>query len=143
VVGVQNTYLSDRLRDYRGRVYIAPLSVDNHTLLSRNHTQWERTLESFRGGRYDFWQVFRQAWRLPRLIPVKEDFDNLFCSELVAALLKSVKILPAWVNASETTPSDLARFDLYRKALLQVSGKRRTVKGYNSHNPWLTKGKAA
>jgi hypothetical protein len=137
-VGVQYTFLSDRVKRYKGNIWVAPLSHDSRFRISQYMNDWEFCVDSMRGKRYDFWQAFRKGWaqKLPSLIPVKQDFDRLFCSELVVALMQSVGILPLTVNASTVSPRELAQFAVYACKYYQIAGPKKAIPKFNTVNPW-------
>lgn len=138
VIGVQFTYLSERLKNYKGRVWVAPLTAENKQKVKDDPKILEDYLIEMYGKSYDFWQVFRKGWSLvslPRLFPLKENYNRLFCSELVAGYFKRAGILPSSVNASTVTPRELAQFRLYGPILLQLCGKRTDLPGFNTVKP--------
>lgn len=64
----------------------------------------------------------------------KEDFSKFFCSELVAAALEAGGIIKN-INASEVTPADLVRFNLYESEYYQLKGDVATIGGFNTLSP--------
>ena len=72
---------------------------------------------------------------LARQIVNEEDLENFFCSELAAAGLEAAGVLSA-INASEVTPIDLCRFNIYQDRYFQFKGEELTrIRGFNSINP--------
>lgn len=124
IIGVQRTYLSERLRNYRGYAWWVPLHERYSRKILESKEDFYRLAESLQGTRYDFWQVARKGWellRLPRVFPLRESVKRLFCSELAAFVYKCFLILPQRVNVSKVTPRQLASFDLWLSAY-QISG---------------------
>ena len=69
---------------------------------------------------------------LSRQIANEEDLENFFCSELVAAGLEAGRVLDT-INASEVTPIDLCRFNIYQDEYFQFRGEELTrIRGFNS-----------
>lgn len=138
VLGVQSHFLSDRIDSYRGRVWIAKLCMLNRRVVDANLDRAREFIEDMRGRRYDFWQMFREGWKqagLPRLFPLQENYNRLYCSELVAAFLKHLGILPHRVNPSSVSPGALAAFSIYNPILFQVSGKHKDLRHFNTVYP--------
>ena len=68
----------------------------------------------------------------------KEDFDRFFCSELVAAALGEAGVVSKTINASEVTPIDLCRWDIYRDTYYQLKGDKEVGIGrYSKMDPEL------
>ncbi len=62
-----------------------------------------------------------------------ENFDKFFCSELVAAGLKAVGVLACDVNASEATPIDICRWNIFARTYYHLKGEpAKKISGYNS-----------
>lgn len=131
-IGVQRTYLSDRLRDYKGEIWWFPLSDWASQLSSQPIL--ENILSKYLGASYDFWQVIREGWScvLPHLFPVRESAKYLYCSELVAFVLQDLGILPEEINASVVSPSELIRMNVFSGTYYQLTGKYKLVPGYNT-----------
>ena len=64
----------------------------------------------------------------------KEDFSAFFCSELAAGALEVTGALPP-IIASEVTPIDLCSFSIFAKDYIQIRGKRKSIKSYNTIDP--------
>lgn len=126
IIGVQRTYLSDRLRDYDGHVWWAPLKNEYSVKVVGHSNKFFAYLDMLHGKRYDFWQVMRKGWQLlnlPRVFPVRESPRRLFCSELAALAYKHMGVLPESINASTVSPRELASFNLY-VAAYQLAGPK-------------------
>ncbi|HSO20199.1 MAG TPA: hypothetical protein VLT88_12105, partial [Desulfosarcina sp.] len=62
----------------------------------------------------------------------REDFSRFFCSELVAAGLEKAGSVGA-VNASEVTPIDLCRWNIYDPTYYQLKGDgSKAISRYNT-----------
>jgi hypothetical protein len=90
------------------------------------------------GKPYDVWQLFGSAVDALDDHPVfggitynQEDFDSWFCSELIAEGLKTAGVISG-VNASEVTPVDICRFNIFKKRYVQFKGKGKMIRGFNS-----------
>ena len=65
----------------------------------------------------------------------KEDFSKFFCSELVCAGLEAADAVDT-VNASEVTPIDLCRWNIYKNTYYQLKGdKNNKISRYNTASP--------
>lgn len=138
--GVDIYRLSDRVDKYPGDIWWLPLRRDI----------WEAKFD--RVGFYDF--LFNQAKnRVPYDTPQaiksaidaldqlpfgahgpghnREDFSKFFCSELVAAGLEVSGVIPQ-INASEVTPIDLCRWNIYESKHYLLKGE--SSKGISRYN---------
>ncbi|MBM4276016.1 MAG: hypothetical protein FJ134_16380 [Deltaproteobacteria bacterium] len=144
--GVTVSRFSDRLTDYDGEIWWLPLSQG----------LWQQKFD--RKAFYDF--LFNQAkerkpYDMPQAINSaldhldslpgglhganynKEDFSRFFCSELAAAGLEKSGAIPR-VNASEVTPIDLCRWNIYDPEYYLLKGDdSKRIKGFNSLAPGL------
>ena len=65
----------------------------------------------------------------------REDFSKFFCSELVAAGLEVAGSVGK-INASEVTPIDLCRWNIYESVYYQLKGKKKKkISHFNSRDP--------
>ena len=142
--GVVISRFSDRLATYEGELWWLPL-------------QKKVRKESFdQKAFYDF--LFKQAkdrkpYDMPQAIKSSldaldnlpfglhgpsynsEDFSKFFCSELVAAGLEKANAVGS-VNASEVTPIDLCRWNIYAKKYYLLKGDTsRRITRYNTLSP--------
>jgi hypothetical protein len=61
-------------------------------------------------------------------------FSQFFCSELAAAGLEAGGVIKS-INASEVTPIDLCKFNLYQSDYYQIKGGKRIIGGFNTLSP--------
>lgn len=106
--GVQINRMSIHMKKYDGEIWWLPLSKDSREKL--NQGMFFSFLLDQVGKKYDAPQAIGSA--LDFIPDNREDFDRLFCSELNAAALEKGGVLHE-VNASEMTPADVCRFDIY------------------------------
>ena len=107
--GVFMSRINERTSNYNGRTWLQKLKLE-YRLKADIHAM-QRFLVAQDGKRYDIFQAICSAliWRN------KEDFRQLFCSELVAAGLEKAGIWSG--NCSEMTPVDITRLDCYSEPL--------------------------
>ncbi len=131
-IGVQRTYLSDRLMTYKGEIWWFPLSKWAKALI--NGCVMEDVLDRYEGVKYDFWQAFREGWSkvLPRLFPVSESANHVYCSELVAFVFKELGILPEKLNPSCISPAELVSLGIFSGTYYQLKGKSKQIPRYNT-----------
>ena len=137
-VGVQRTYLSDRIKNYGGYIWWAPLEEHLSYRIVDHEAAFQTYLSLFEGVRYDFWQVARKGWRLlslPSVFPITESYRRLFCSELVAFALKEMGVLPDTINASTISPRELAQFKIYASCNQLAGPKDKEIPYYNTVIP--------
>lgn len=146
--GVSISRFSDRMGFYPGEIWWLPLRQD----------LWESSFDQkafynflFKQARdqkgYDMPQAIKSALDALDDLPFgfhgpghnTEDFSRFFCSELVAAGLEMAGMTPA-INASEVTPIDLCRWNIYESDYYLLKGDpAKTISRYNTLNPGLWK----
>ena len=116
--GVTVSRLRSRLESYKGDCWWLPLSNEvRERLDERAFFDW---LWAQEGKPYDKKQAINSA--IDGLLGIgynREDFNKLFCSELVAGGLEAGGVID--VNCSEVHPMELVRWKLYR-GLFQLTG---------------------
>ena len=133
--GVMLNRLSDRLASYEGNIWWLPLNSQARQAVDENKKAFFNFLLNQQHKPYDLPQALMsavdssRAW-LNNLCLNDEDFSAFFCSELVAAALEIARVLPD-INASEVTPIDLCRLNLYQKNYIQIKGQEKRISGYN------------
>lgn len=137
--GVSISRLSDRVDTYDGELWWLPLRDDVRSKLDSSiFYNWLLHQER---KPYDATQAVKSALDLLDNLPGvglathnKEDFSRFFCSELVAAGLEAGGAISS-LNASEVTPNDLCKFNIYESTYYQMKGGEKEIKGFNSINP--------
>lgn len=66
-----------------------------------------------------------------------EDFSKFFCSEFVAAALEKAGVLKD-INASEVTPIDLCRYQIYNPTYVIFKGEEKEIEGFNSDDRYAS-----
>lgn len=137
--GVNAHWLDERLATYRGAMWWLPLS--QHVRTDFNETNFQGFMLSQLVMPFDFVQSLQSAIdvtdsmpALRRMSYAREDLDQFFCSELVAAGLRAGGVL-RHINCSEITPADVCQFAIYDGDYHQLKGRQRRIPGYNSLNP--------
>lgn len=117
--GVDIRRVSTAIDRYYGEVWLLPMKDEVWSNLNIvDFTAW---LINQKGKEYDTPQAIISALDGP--IPDSpEDFSKLFCSELVTEGLEMGGVLPK-MNASEQTPADVCRFDVYGE-VVQIKGRK-------------------
>lgn len=109
--GVQVQYLSDRIKDYDGQVYLRKLKkplTDGQKaqliifLMIQHKAKKEYDTIGAIGAGIDIFDF---------LLSNVDNYDEFFCSELVAAGFKHIGLLPESYKASEATPADVTDYD--------------------------------
>lgn len=116
VHGVQAHYLEDAF-SRPGKIWLYPLS---YHLYADEGLRLSRFLVNQAGLRYDLIGAGRSGGLIPRLLTYvfrREDLEELFCSELVAAAFSNIGVLPT-ANASTYSPNGFVRRAI-RKGLLK------------------------
>jgi hypothetical protein len=121
-VAVAQTRLSVRAQRYEGDIWWLPLSAEARNKLNLR-LFWDWCMEQ-EGKPYDYTQAWRAGidsmdwtgWTYN-----EEDFSRLFCSELVAGALEAGGVLPS-INASEFTPLDVCRLQIFSSRYYQIAG---------------------
>ncbi|MBU1239296.1 MAG: hypothetical protein KJ630_10410 [Proteobacteria bacterium] len=142
--GVNISRLSARLTDYTGEIWWLPLSseirenrFDAVAFYNFLFDQSEARKE------YDTPQGIKSVIDVLDKLPFglhgpgynEEDFSKFFCSELVAAGLEKAGSVGT-VNASEVTPIDLCRWNIFQGTYYQMSGDTsKKISRFNTANP--------
>jgi len=134
--GVQVTRLSKRM-EYHGEIWYMPLRQSLYDKFDDN--DFREFLFEQVGKPFDVGQGFNAAADALDQLPGglgynKEDFSKFFCSELVAAALEASGVVGP-INASEVTPIDLCRWDIFEEDYFQIKGEAKPVTRRNTGNP--------
>ena len=142
--GVVVSRFSDRLDTYDGEIWWLPL---NETLRETKFDAVAFYNFLFNQARerkgYDMPQAIKSAIDVLDELPFglhgpgynREDFSRFFCSELVAAGLEKAGSVGT-VNASEVTPIDLCRWNIYADTYYQLIGEEdKEISRYNTLDP--------
>jgi hypothetical protein len=139
VTGVIISRLSDRVATYRGEIWWLPLSNKSKDQL--DFKTFYNFLLHHNRKEYDMPQAMKSAFDALDNIPFfdwathnPEDFSRFFCSELAAAALEAGGVIGS-LNASEVTPIDLCKFNIFAPDYYQIKGGDKPIGGYNSLNP--------
>ncbi|MCM8535602.1 MAG: hypothetical protein NE334_06670 [Lentisphaeraceae bacterium] len=138
--GVQRNRMSSKVKYYDGEIWWLPLSDAARSKL--DFRKMANFLMHSEGKEYDSPpEVIRAAidtlddshsfkcWTYN-----DEDFSAFFCSELVAAALEAAGVIED-INASEVTPTDLCRFDIFTDDYYQLKGSEKELSNFNIINP--------
>ena len=138
--GVMKNCLHKKVRTYKGNMWWLPLSAASRAIFEQNQDAFFEFMQKQDGKPYDIQQLFGAAIDvtdqhpiLSRLTYNQENYNRWFCSELVAAALKSAGVVDG-VNASETTPIDVCRFDIFENRYVQLKGKDKMINGFNTQS---------
>lgn len=142
--GVSVSRFSKVLDDYDGEVWWLPLSdhirhseFDLTAFFDFLYNQAESDVD------YDLSQALTSAVDVVEKLMFgqaelghnQEDFSKFFCSELVAAGLEKSQAVDT-INASEVTPIDLCRWNIYQNNYYILKGDRKkTISRFNSTQP--------
>lgn len=139
--GVMTNYLSERIKNYKGDIWWLPLGKTAKLTLQENWHDFTSFYTAELGKSYDVWQLFGAAIDrfddhplLSRFTYNRQKFNRWFCSELVAEGLNKAGVIDT-INASETTPIDVCRFNIYAGKYAQIVGKPKPISQYNQHCP--------
>jgi hypothetical protein len=129
--GVIVSRLSRAVEHYSGEIWWLPLHEKVRAKL--NFDKYFDWLNKQEGKKYDMGQLIPCALDiLGPLTHTQEDYEKLFCSELVVGALKAGGVVPKKLNASEVTPDDLMSWDIYANTYIQPKGKRTESKALNT-----------
>lgn len=142
--GVHVSRFSDRLNTYEGEVWWLPLKKE---IRERSFDQERFFNFLFNQAKerkpYDMEQAVKSSLDLVDQLPFgmkgptynTEDFSKFFCSELVAAGLEAARAVDT-VNASEVTPIDLCRWNIYEDNYYQLRGESsKRISRFNTLSP--------
>lgn len=139
IAGVQKNRMSDRIKYYDGTMWWLPLSKKARKNLDLK--KFTNFLLHQDDKEYDMPQAVKSALDVLDNVPLlgrttynSEDFSAFFCSELATAALDEAGVIQR-INASEVTPIDLCRFDLFGQTYYQLKGGKKEIGGYSSTDP--------
>lgn len=147
--GVMVNPLQERLEEYEGDIWWLPLHRKPGERFLKAEQMMKQFIASENGKNYDIWQLFGSTvdffdhhpwlWRLTRNLKCEHEW---FCSELIAELYNRTGVVKQ-VCAAETTPIDLCRFKIFQDGYVQLKGKGRDIRRFNTFLPdnwgqWLT-----
>ncbi len=141
--GVNISRFSDRLATYEGELWWLPLSKKTRKNFKKKKFYNFLFNQAKERKPYDMPQAIKSAIDALDNLPFdvhgagynREDFNKFFCSELVAAALEISSAIDT-VNASEVTPIDLCRWNIYKDTYYQLKGdKNKKISRYNTARP--------
>ncbi|MCP3866917.1 MAG: hypothetical protein GY703_02235 [Gammaproteobacteria bacterium] len=142
--GVNISRLSDRMADYDGEIWWLPLKKRIRRKAFDQKKFFDFLFNQAKGRKpYDVPQALKSALDTLDTLPFglrgpgynREDFSKFFCSELVAAGLEMAGSVGN-INASEVTPIELCRWNIYKNTYYQLKGsKRMAIEGFNTTLP--------
>ncbi len=142
--GVNISRFSDRLNDYEGELWWLPLRSELRQSAFDQIKFFDFLFDQAKNRiGYDTAQAVKSALDALDDLPFgmhgpahnREDFSKFFCSELVSAGLE-IAGLTGSVNASEVTPIDLCRWNIYHHTYYQLKGDEdKTISRYNTADP--------
>ncbi|MEA1991900.1 MAG: hypothetical protein U9N58_06860 [Thermodesulfobacteriota bacterium] len=141
--GVNVSRFSDRL-DYEGEVWWLPLKKEIRESLFDQKKFFNFLFNQAKERKpYDTPQAIKSALDALDDLPFgihgpaynKEDFSKFFCSELVSAGLEIAGAVRS-LNASEVTPIDLCRWNIYEDSYYQLKGESsKRISRFNTASP--------
>jgi len=142
--GVVVSRFSDRWNAYDGEIWWLPLNENLRETKFDSVSFYNFLFNQARERKgYDVPQALKSAVDALDELPFgihgpgynREDFSRFFCSELVAAGLEKAGAVGT-VNASEVTPIDLCRWNIYAGTYYQIKGEEpKEISRYNTLNP--------
>lgn len=142
--GVNISRFSDRLDNYEGELWWLPLkkSIRENNFNEQKFFNFLFDQAKLKKA-YDMPQAIKSAVDVLDKLPFgvngpthnSEDFSKFFCSELVAAGLEVAGVTKQ-INASEVTPIDLCRWDIYEDSYYQLKGEAsKRISRFNTLSP--------
>ncbi|MCD4723148.1 MAG: hypothetical protein K8S13_25305 [Desulfobacula sp.] len=142
--GVNVSRFSDRLDTYEGELWWLPLKKEIRDNSFDQKKFFNFLLNQAKDRKpYDTPQAIKSAIDALDNLPFgihgpaynKEDFSKFFCSELVSAGLEIAGAVGS-VNASEVTPIDLCRWNIYKNSYYQLKGESsKRISRFNTASP--------
>jgi len=146
--GVQIVRFSDAMETYHGDIWWLPLKKEIREASFNKSLFFDFLFNQAKERKpYDIPQAIASAVDIIDTLPFgvhgpgynREDFSKFFCSELVAAGLE-VSGAVGSLNASEVTPIELCRWNIYEDTYYQLKGSpKNKIKRFNSFAPELWK----
>jgi len=101
--GVQKHPLKERIANYDGKVYHAPITVALPN--EKEALEWLNQVHA-KNTKYDWKQAVLSGFLIKHFV-TKENFDMLFCSELYFKFMKKAGVISNRFNASKKNPKDI------------------------------------
>lgn len=135
-IGVSKNPLQGRLEraienNEADKIWMLPLKKELRNSQSKALSEF---LNNQIGKSFDYIQAIKSAFDEFDPNPftyAEENFNEFFCSELVASALEKSKVISN-INASEVTPADLCMFNIFKNTYYQLTGESSSINGYNS-----------
>lgn len=120
--GVVSTRISDRIRNYEGDVWCFRIRQDLRK--GFDETAFFNFMFNNKGRGYDYIGAIRSGKNILQKIGISnpEDYNNLFCSELVAGGYKAGGLFNNAVNPSTINPQVLCEAALFEPELYHLKG---------------------
>lgn len=142
--GVNISRFSDRENSYNGDLWWLPLKDEIRQKPFDQEAFYNFLFRQAKDRKpYDLPQAIKSALDVVDKLPFgihgptynKEDFSKFFCSELVAAGLERAGATGT-INASEVTPIDLCRWNIYQDNYYQLKGDpKKKISRFNTASP--------
>ena len=128
--------LFEKMATFNGNIWL--LSLKRSLRASFNLEHFQLFLHAQHNKPYDTRQALESAFDFADHVPLlkrgltyaKEDFNKIFCSELVAGSLEASGIIKE-LNASEVTPIEICNWDIFEDKYYRLKGKD-TLIGFDS-----------
>ena len=136
---VRFSTLREKFEAFSGNIWHLPLKTSLHANTTKNDNLHAFLAEQLHKP-YDTIQALNSAADYLDSFPFsqngmtynEEDFEKVFCSELVAGALEAGNIIGS-INASEITPIDICKWDIFKPEYFQLQGENAiSIIGYNS-----------
>jgi hypothetical protein len=131
--GVHRSRLSTRIEHYDGDVWWLPLSEESRARF--DETAFVSFLLEMEKNQtaYDVSQAL-SSWKGMN----DEDLSEVFCSELTTAAQREGKVLPEFINPSNTTPKEGASYQVFADDYycLKAKSEYKEIEEYNSIAVW-------
>ncbi|TNE67564.1 MAG: hypothetical protein EP335_01280 [Alphaproteobacteria bacterium] len=144
--GVSASRLSERLADYDGNIWWLPIRMNLKVEIEKYKAFYNFLFKQAALRKpYDLPQALLSAVDILEHTALeddmpgynREDFEKFFCSELVAAGLEVAGVVPR-INASEVTPIDLCRWNIYEQDYYVLKGEGQPkISRFNRLDPGL------
>ena len=142
--GVHISRLSERVNIYDGEIWWLPLHHEIRAQRFDTAAFYEFLFNQAKERKpYDAPQAIKSALDALDQLPFgmegpgynREDFSRFFCSELVAAGLEMAGSVGT-INASEVTPIDLCRWNIFQDKYFQLKGDpEKSISRFNTMDP--------
>lgn len=112
ISGVQTVYLRDRIKSYKGDIYIKKLNIERTEEMYKSFDEFRKKV-SGRSYEKSKLELLKSAIDFLCFFKNKKNLKSIFCSELIAESYKVMKLLDQKISSNEYIPRDFSHNKIF------------------------------